>query len=655
MSIKTKLSTVVSKQLPEFVREDHPTFVAFIEAYYEYMATQQPRTLETVRDIDDSLDSFVINFKNELDINGRYFSDVPITERYFLKNIKQLYTSKGSLASYNLLFRILFNKDVELRYPSASMLRVSDGKWKQDVSVFARTSAGDINDIVGNHVSVVKTVGNSVKTIKLFINKVKFIRTGVYEIFFNNNYTGTLDPGSSITFGSYVGDILKTITGYNIYQAGQNFKLGQLLNVNVIVGSEQLQCIAKIITVNLDGGIKTIEIVKFNGGYDDESFYFITQPEKVIVHNEATLRVDSGAPGTNELFTLPSSTSTLGNIDYGFISKPDYWGDYSDTTYTGEIIQSFYTEKTAALDTTSKYDAIIVFNLGIVVKYAGYYTTNDGFVSDEIYIQDSKYYQAFSYVIKVDEQLNSYKALVKSYLHPAGTSLFAEYVLNNSFNLTLQNQSIISFGRIKLATAATVLEYLYKSMQFHTPGDTATISEIVSKEFITQFEDSFSTPTDVLKIPVMKYAETIDTPTDETSIAVLLNKTESITANDSNFRIPYVQPVDSITLTETQWKYSGVFKALESFVISESIHDIVMGFHLADAPTITDVLSLPNTNFVEEINITDAFGINKEVVGISDSFSMSTASASNSIIKNPYVEAGYVVTSDNYVDVPINF
>ena len=345
----------------------------------------------------------------------------------------------------------------------------------------------------------------------------------------------------------------------------------------------------------------------------------------------------------------------MGNIDYGFISKPDYWGDYSDTTYTGEIIQSFYTEKTAALDTTSKYDAIIVFNLGIVVKYAGYYTTNDGFVSDEIYIQDSKYYQAFSYVIKVDEQLNSYKALVKSYLHPAGTSLFAEYVLNNSFNLTLQNQSIISFGRIKLATAATVLEYLYKSMQFHTPGDTATISEIVSKEFITQFEDSFSTPTDVLKIPVMKYAETIDTPTDETSIAVLLNKTESITANDSNFRIPYVQPVDSITLTETQWKYSGVFTALESFVISESIHDIVMGFHLADAPTITDVLSLPNTNFVEEINITDAFGINKEVVGISDSFSMSTASASNSIIKNPYVEAGYVVTSDNYVDVPINF
>lgn len=461
MSIKTKLSTVVSKQLPEFVREDHPTFVAFIEAYYEYMATQQPRTLETIRDIDESLDSFIINFKNELDINGRYFSDVPITERYFLKNIKQLYTSKGSLASYNLLFRILFNKDVELRYPSKSMLRVSDGKWKQEYSLFVRTSAGDVNTIVNNNVFVVKTIGNSVRTIKLFVNKIKFIRTGIYEVFFTNTYNGILDVGSSITFGAYAGEILKTISGYTIQTPGKNFKVGQLLNINVVVGLDTLKCISKIITINADGGIKTIAILKFNGGYDDGSFNFIAQPVKTTpLTNTSSIRIDLGAPGTHELLTIPSATATLGSVDYGYISKPDYWSDYSDQSYTGDIIQSFYTENFVELDNTSSNDAVISFDLGAVAKYPGYYIANDGFVSDKIYIQDSKYYQAFSYVIRADEALSRYNDLVKSYLHPSGTSMFAEYVLSDSFDLTLQAQSQIGFGSIKLTELLVISDVI---------------------------------------------------------------------------------------------------------------------------------------------------------------------------------------------------
>jgi hypothetical protein len=48
-----------------------------------------------------------------------------------------------------------------------------------------------------------------------------------------------------------------------------------------------------------------------------------------------------------------------------------------------------------------------------------------------MYIQDSKYYQSFSYVIKVDELFDSYKSIVKNILHPAGTEVFSEYTINN--------------------------------------------------------------------------------------------------------------------------------------------------------------------------------------------------------------------------------
>ena len=51
--------------------------------------------------------------------------------------------------------------------------------------------------------------------------------------------------------------------------------------------------------------------------------------------------------------------------------------------------------------------AILKVTLGPLAKYPGYYVNNDGFLNDAIYIQDSRYYQPYSYVIKIDEALES--------------------------------------------------------------------------------------------------------------------------------------------------------------------------------------------------------------------------------------------------------
>jgi hypothetical protein len=71
--------------------------------------------------------------------------------------------------------------------------------------------------------------------------------------------------------------------------------------------------------------------------------------------------------------------------------------------------------------------------LVLLSKYPGYFTSNAGFLDDSIFIQDSKYYQAFSYVIRIDERLDSYKSAVKTMLHPAGMALFGEYNITNSY------------------------------------------------------------------------------------------------------------------------------------------------------------------------------------------------------------------------------
>ena len=36
-----RTSLLVNRQVPEFVRDDHPLFVAFLEAYYEFLENKQ--------------------------------------------------------------------------------------------------------------------------------------------------------------------------------------------------------------------------------------------------------------------------------------------------------------------------------------------------------------------------------------------------------------------------------------------------------------------------------------------------------------------------------------------------------------------------------------------------------------------------------------
>ncbi len=117
------LSSQIAQQLPEFVRFDHPTYVAFVEAYYEWMETQDQALnisfgLRDLADIDDTLQEFVeqfkqtylLNFPKELAVDTE--TGRPLDQRRIIKNIKAYYKAKGSEKSYKFLFRILFDTNV---------------------------------------------------------------------------------------------------------------------------------------------------------------------------------------------------------------------------------------------------------------------------------------------------------------------------------------------------------------------------------------------------------------------------------------------------------------------------------------------------------------------------------------------------------------
>lgn len=145
MSIENKTSLKVPYQLPEFIRSDenYQTFVAFLQAYYEWMeqknigsgkegATYGSQSLYNYTDIDyvesgDSYNKFIDYYFN--DFLPNFPKDALADKTKLIKIARELYQTKGTPASYQFLFRALYNSDAEIFLTRDVVLRASDGKW----------------------------------------------------------------------------------------------------------------------------------------------------------------------------------------------------------------------------------------------------------------------------------------------------------------------------------------------------------------------------------------------------------------------------------------------------------------------------------------------------------------------------------------------
>ena len=421
--MSVKLKSVLSQQLPEFVRSDHPIFVEFLKGYYEFLDQHERRDLLELRDIDSTLDEYVQYFRRELDaLGGEDFQY--LDERLFLRKIKPLFRAKGTESAYKFLFKVLYNKSTDISYPWDSVLKPSDGQWNQEMSLFIDISQGDANLLASNRVSV---MGTNV-TINVFVTRVKHVKDSIYEVFIDKNYFGEIQTDYTLDFNGIKGTIIPTTKRATIVRAGEGFKIGDLIEGTTISNGTTITQLLKVTSVNSSGGITGIVNVSFGAGYQND-FFLLTSKASVDT-SRSSFTLDKG---TTRQYSLPDDSVINKYEEYGYALNPNYvTTQYGEPNYVGTLIQQFY-EETGLGESEETNFALIKFEIGAVARYQGYYSTNDSFLDDDMFIQDSYYYQKYSYLITVDEKLEKYKSLAKTYLHPAGTALFGEYQIQNNF------------------------------------------------------------------------------------------------------------------------------------------------------------------------------------------------------------------------------
>lgn len=443
--IKEKLSTLVSSQLPEFVQNDYTTFVTFLEAYYEFLEQDQApqeviQNIRSYADIDRSIDSFIQYFINQ------YCAKIPNSVLYdkkaLVKNLRALYDSKGSEKSYRLLFQILYNKNIDIQYPYNQVLKASDGKWVQRTSFFMLTLSGSGTDVLNKNLFIKSP--STLYPITLSSRSAAIISTGTlnntHEYFYDGSKNIPINVGDIIEYNNFKGVVIGVPVSAEIINPGSGFKVGDILPLTSGLGNSAR---LKVTKVSATGGILNVRFINYGVGYETDFYNFFTS--SVSVPSSTTFSFTGG--------TAAIADYTGGFIEQGTITKQDYAVSYFAEDYQGILLNTFYTSTVpstgsssgAAAASGSPSDAAIYIRIGSSTRYPGYYATTDGFLSDTIYLEDQDYYQPFSYVIKVDEQLKDYKQAVLDLLHPVGTKLLGELSLSTEIDTITELTSFLRY------------------------------------------------------------------------------------------------------------------------------------------------------------------------------------------------------------------
>lgn len=410
-------SPKVEGLIPRQLVEDSAALVEFLKEYYRFLNQEGGpsyalNALLKNRDVDTAVDEFLTLIHNEIGSGfAKEIRTLSADKNNLYKHIKEFYSCKGSLDSFQTLFKLLFNTNVEIILPKDQILIASDGRWLQQESFFIEATSGDPLDLYAQIITLVSE-NNYIDVEVERVRKV-YPAQDYYEIFITRNVnTNRIVTGATFTFNGISGEVIDSLGNIELIYGGQNFEVPQFVEIDY----QSTGTLIRISEVDASGAIIKFKVLSFGIGYTND-FYARIVPRSEI----------SG----DDLIVIDEE-----DIETEIDSNPTH--------------------------------AIIKFSNAAIAKYPGEFTNNKGFLSDDIYLQDNYYYQQYSYVIKSGIQIENYRNIVRKTVHPAGMIFFGQFEITNEFDLSQNIQSLSRYLRARLqsqfSTTDTLVVNFFKDL-----------------------------------------------------------------------------------------------------------------------------------------------------------------------------------------------
>ena len=538
------------------------------------LETYRPNPVSSIQqllnysNVDSTLYTFLDNFRDSFlegivdNVNSQ------VDKRKLVKNIRDLYLSKGTKKGHELFFRLLLNETPQVQFPTEQMLRVSDGVWSVRNIMRVNPVNGSATELIGQTITgqtsfataivtasvSFREAGNNVVELELDPatitgtfqeNEIVFGTSTVtdslvsfrpYNIligttvsnggaYYTADQTINIASGGSNTATAKVQNVTRGVVDEIIVDdAGQNYAVGENLVLNN-AGTDGVGAVAQISVVGGAIAPEAGDVAAYGMSATDhitleetsQSFYNDTYEGTKIVLETGTftdlgvatqageitdVRMVGRGAGYSKLPIVSSITTANGTgaklvaasnsgvgavasfeiINQGleYSSAPaltpfrhailkDISGTFtagdSLTSHSGTVTAFDTDRQLISLNTTAN---LVVGNtvatagasgtianisiavgssqVGTIGATSGNFINSEGQISEvNIRVQDSFYYQDYSYVIKVGQSINEWRDAIKSTVHPAGWNVFGEVEVVGRANAKITPQTVDSF------------------------------------------------------------------------------------------------------------------------------------------------------------------------------------------------------------------
>lgn len=628
-------SSSVERLIPQQLVSGSEALIEFLKEYYNFLSQDQgpAQVINTIiqnKDLDRMLDSYIDSIHKELGYGLK--TNYSANKINLYKRIGEFYRAKGSLDSIKSLFNILFNVDIEIILPKEQILVASDGRWIQQNVIFIELTSGDPFDGV-NEFILIENPDNSTVTVE--IERVRRTTVdGIYEITVSKNFVGTIQVDATID-DVFAGTLVSALGSYEIEYAGQNFEVGQILNItNGAADSSETK--VKITEVDSNGGIVSFEFLEFGIGYGedftsyviprgyDSSFSTAFEDADFVGRvNDPVKAVEGGS--------LEIDPYSAGYFAEEYLQGQRFFGSFGSTYASDDVDLEEINDAEAALEAVAENfptRAIINFINVPLAKYSGLFTSNKGFLSDDMYLQDNRYYQQYSYVIRTSRQYDEYKEALRKSAHPAGFEFFGQYEISNTFDVSTALQVLERFYRERLNDsvdtsdlAARLIEKPVADEIFATEDadyllqknleNTSTTSDENSYEYTKNVTDTSTTSDDIEDIAFNKNESDTATTSESVGKAGTKPLTDSSTISDAPAISMTIPVSDSVTISDSTQLLTNPEVLSEATATSDNISDIVFNKNPSDTATTSESVEFDSTKAItDSINTSEAGTIN---------------------------------------------
>lgn len=479
-----KIETSLARELlPRDIRERSTNFVKLLEEYYAFLNAKDNPSYVINRIIDEHDIDSVVDEKYLDKIKAEIASLVPTSEyvqkAFLLKRIIDLYNLRGNEESIKYFFRVFFNENVTIYNPWDQVLIPSHGKWVQSTYMRLILVCGNEDllrqtklfqyDDKGVLRATLYTRG---VTRKQYANQYYFdveIQRDTVSGVFSEKYRIRNEDGTVQGYLSRMLDDIVIIDGGKGYAVGDRIYLGSM---------EDISFSSAVNKVDNNGTIKTIKI--YNDGIASSVQYTSNVPNDLgVIPNQsevylkgtlvgmapnglsvhtnaiennsfslifnsvyATETIDANAiaslylnrpvnvhgvlttAGLNVIKISNGATGGLFHHDFVYYAEddsPKLNNDNAIRTLQNVVIKSNKNTRTEDRDTNL---AQIGFKFGIFYETDGYYADSKGMPSGFSVLQDSFYYQVFSYEVNSSLTISKWKSPLEELIHPAGFKVF---------------------------------------------------------------------------------------------------------------------------------------------------------------------------------------------------------------------------------------